>query len=150
MQVNFVLNGIARTFEIEPGEFLLATLRKAHITSVKNGCDESSCGACTVLFDGHPRLSCSLLTARVEGHHITTVDGVQEEIAKLAGHFGDEGADQCGFCNPGLALVAYALKRELVNPSDEDIKRYLVGNLCRCSGYQSQFLAIKQYLRDQV
>jgi aerobic carbon-monoxide dehydrogenase small subunit len=149
MQVNFFLNGLPFTAEVAPNDYLLKTLRDHHVTSVKNGCNESSCGACTVLLDGQPVLSCSLLTLRVEGHHITTVEGIQADINILSDLFSDEGADQCGFCNTGLALTVYALKRELKNPSDEEIKRYLVGNLCRCSGYQAQFKAIVRYVRNE-
>ena len=149
MKVKFILNGRNRVFDVKPGEFLLETLRTNAITSVKNGCNESSCGACSVLLDGKPILSCSLLTLRVNGHRITTVEGIQEEIELISHYFGDEGADQCGFCNSGLALTAYALKLELVNPTDEDIKKYVVGNLCRCSGYQAQFEAIKRYVRNE-
>jgi len=148
MTVNFTLNGRVVSVSTAPGEFLLDTLRNHHVTSVKKGCDESSCGVCTVLLDGKPVLSCSLLTARVAGHHITTVEGVQKEVDAISNYFGDEGADQCGFCNTGLALTIHALKHEIPNPSDEDIKHYIVGNLCRCSGYQAQFLAIKRYLED--
>jgi carbon-monoxide dehydrogenase small subunit len=148
MNVKFILNGRNVEVEVPATEFLLDTLRNHHVLSVKKGCDESSCGVCTVLLDGKPILSCSLLTARVEGHHITTVEGLQEEIGKISDVFGHEGADQCGFCNTGLALTIYALKRELKNPTDEEIKHYIVGNLCRCSGYQSQFKAIKRYLGD--
>ncbi|MDY0399864.1 MAG: 2Fe-2S iron-sulfur cluster-binding protein [Bacilli bacterium] len=149
MQVNFILNGAHRTFDVQPGEFLLETLRNSNILSVKDGCNESTCGACTVLIDGKPILSCSFLSMRAEGHEILTVDGLQDEVAKISALFSDEGADQCGFCNPGLALTTYSLKRELKNPTDEEIKQYLVGNLCRCSGYQSQFKAIKRYVRDE-
>ncbi len=148
MLIKFLLNGKPFQADVAPNEYLLQTLRAHHVTSVKNGCDESSCGACTVLLDGKPVLACSLLSLRVEGHAITTVEGIPEEISKLSDLFSDEGADQCGFCNTGLALAVYALKHELKNPSDEEIKQYLVGNLCRCSGYQAQFKAIVRYVRD--
>jgi len=148
MKVQFVLNNRHVAFEVDPGEYLADTLRANHVTSVKKACDESACGACTVLLDGRPVLSCSLLTARVEGRSVTTVEAIQDEVDKISDYFGEEGADQCGFCNTGLALTIYALKRELVNPTDEDIKKFVVGNLCRCSGYQAQFKAIKHYLED--
>nr|HPJ24358.1 2Fe-2S iron-sulfur cluster-binding protein [Bacillota bacterium] len=93
--------------------------------------------------------SCSLLTARAEGHEITTVEGIQDEAEKIGRHFGDEGADQCGFCNPSLALAVYAIKKELKNPSIDEVKAYLVGNLCRCTGYIAQERAIMKYLGDQ-
>lgn len=149
MLVNFILNGSPFKADVSEGEYLLQTLRAYHVTSVKNGCDESSCGACTVLLDLKPVLACSLLSLRVEGHAITTVEGIPDEVNKLSNLFNDEGADQCGFCNTGLALAVYALKKELKNPSDEEIRHYLVGNLCRCSGYQSQFKAIRRYVRNE-
>ncbi|MBU1093718.1 MAG: 2Fe-2S iron-sulfur cluster binding domain-containing protein [Firmicutes bacterium] len=148
MKVAFILNGRNREFEVSPEEYLLETLRSHHITSVKNGCNESTCGVCTVLLDGKPVLSCSVLTARIEGQEVTTVEGIQKEVEHISDYFGDEGADQCGFCNSGLALTIHALKKEIKDPSEEDIKNYIVGNLCRCSGYQSQLKAIKRYLED--
>lgn len=148
MTVNFILNGRKVTIACAPGEYLLDTLRKHHVTSVKKGCDESTCGVCTVLLDDKPVLSCSLLTMRVEGRHVTTVEGIQAEVDAISDYFGHEGADQCGFCNTGLALTIYALTKEMAHPSDEQIRHYVVGNLCRCSGYQAQFLAIKRYLED--
>ncbi|HOO44192.1 MAG TPA: 2Fe-2S iron-sulfur cluster-binding protein [Bacillota bacterium] len=149
MLVNLKVNNEAKTFVCEPGEYLLDTLRKYNYLSVRRGCDNTSCGVCTVLFDGKPVPSCSLLTARAEGHEITTVEGIQDEAEKIGRHFGDEGADQCGFCNPSLALAVYAIKKELKNPSIDEVKAYLVGNLCRCTGYIAQERAIMKYLGDQ-
>lgn len=146
MLVKFKLNGIDVELNVKPGEYLLDSLRDHGVKSVKKGCDASSCGACTVLVDNHPVLSCSYLTMRVEGKEVTTVEGIQEEAAKLSEFFSKEGADQCGFCNAGFALLVHALKLENPHPSDEEIKNYIVGNLCRCTGYQSQFKAIKAYL----
>jgi len=146
MKVKFNLNGRDREFEVSPNEYLLETLRNNHITSVKNGCNESTCGVCTVLLDGKPVLSCSVLSLKADGHQITTVDGLQKEVEHISEFFGEEGADQCGFCNTGLALTIYALKKEIKNPTDDQIKDYIVGNLCRCSGYHAQFKAIKSYL----
>jgi len=146
MKVKFNLNGRDREFEGSPNEYLLETLRNNHITSVKNGCNESTCGVCTVLLDGKPVLSCSVLSLKADGHQITTVDGLQKEVEHISEFFGEEGADQCGFCNTGLALTIYALKKEIKNPTDDQIKDYIVGNLCRCSGYHAQFKAIKSYL----
>ncbi len=148
MIVNFLLNGKPQKIEIAPGDFLLDTLKAIGVTSVRRGCETSSCGVCTVLMNGAPVLSCSLLSARVEGQTITTVEGVADEISKIADHFGDEGADQCGFCNSGIALAAFALKTQKPNATDEDIKDALSGHLCRCSGYQSQVKAIRKYLGD--
>lgn len=149
MLVTFYLNNVQVSYSVKPGEYLAETLRKHGLKSIKIGCNESSCGSCTLLVEGKPMMSCSLLTASMEGKHITTVEGIQEEAAKISTHFSNEGADQCGFCNVGYALVIYALKRELKNPTDDEIKDYIVGNLCRCSGLQSQMNAIKAYLKEE-
>lgn len=150
MLVNFKLNGFDVTYDVKPGEFLAEALRRNGVKSVHIGCNESSCGACSVLFDGKPILSCGLLAVKAEGHEITTVEGIQDEAAEIAKYFANEGADQCCFCNSALALLIHALKNECKNPSDDDIKKYIVGNLCRCTGYQSQFKAIKRYLKEQT
>lgn len=147
MLVKFNLNGINQEVIVKPGEYLLDTLRRIGVKSVKKGCDGSACGVCTVLLDDKPVLSCSVLTVRVNGHKVETVEAIQEEAAKLSECFSSEGADQCGYCNASFALLAHALKKENPNPSDEDIKNYTVGHLCRCTGYQSQQKAIRKYFR---
>ena len=149
MLVTFFLNNTEVSYSVNPGEYLADTLRKHVLKSIKVGCNESSCGSCTLLVDNKPMMSCSLLTASVEGKHITTIEGIQEEAAKISRCFSEEGADQCGFCNVGYALVIYSLKREYKNPTDEEIKNYIVGNLCRCSGLHSQMNAIKAYLKEE-
>jgi carbon-monoxide dehydrogenase small subunit len=146
MKISFILNNRNVTYQIKPNEYLLDTLRNHHISSVRKGCDTLSCGVCTVLIDDKPILSCGVLTASINGRHVTTVDGIQDEVEKIADHFGHEGADQCGFCNTGLALAIYAMKKELINPTDDDIKHHTIGHLCRCSGYQAQLKAIRSYL----
>ncbi len=149
MRISMTLNGLTRFFEIEASDYLLDTLRKHDIISVKKGCDTSSCGVCTVLVNDQPVLSCSFLSIRADGADVKTVEGILEEAEKISARFGEEGADQCGFCNPGMAIMAYALKKRNPHPTDEEIKHFLLGNLCRCSGYQAQFLAIKQYLEEE-
>ena len=146
MVVKFNLNGLDVEWTIKPGEYLLDTLRSHNIKSVKKGCDGSACGVCTVLLDDKPVLSCSVLTAKVEGHKVMTVEAIQEEAAELSERFSKEGADQCGFCNAAHALMAHALKKEIPNPTEEQIRDYMVGNLCRCTGYQGQIKAIKAYM----
>ena len=146
MVVKFNLNGLDVEWLVKPGEYFLDTLRSHNVKSVKKGCDGSACGVCTVLVDDKPVLSCSVLTAKVEGHRVTTVEAIQEEASALADCFSKEGADQCGFCNAAFALMVHALKKENPHPTDEEIKDYLVGNLCRCTGYQGQQKAIKAYL----
>ncbi len=149
MLVKFYLNDTLVSYDVRPDEYLSETLRSHGIKSVKVGCNESTCGSCTLLVEGKPVMSCSVLTASIENKHVTTVEGIQEEAAKIAYHFAEEGADQCGFCNVGYALVVYSLKKTIKNPTDEQILDYIVGNLCRCSGLQSQLNAIKAYLKEE-
>ena len=149
MLVKFYLNDTLVSYDVRPDEYLAETLRSHGIKSVKVGCNESTCGSCTLLLEGKPVMSCSVLTASIENKHVTTVEGIQEEAAKIAYHFAEEGADQCGFCNVGYALVVYSLKKTIKNTTDEQIVDYIVGNLCRCSGLQSQLNAIKAYLKEE-
>jgi len=148
MRIKLMVNELEQFFDISPDEYLLETLRRYNYTSVKKGCDSSSCGVCTVLVDGKPIASCTLLTIKAEGSAVTTVEGIAKEAEKLSEYMGHEGADQCGYCNPSLALTVYALKQENPHPTDQELKEYLVGNLCRCTGYQGQHIAIKQYLEE--
>ena len=149
-ELRFILNGTEVSWSVSPDEYFADTLRSHGVLSVKIACNESSCGACTILVDDKPVLSCSLLSIRVNGKRVTTVEGIQEEANLLSDYFSDQGADQCGFCATGFALIVHALKKEYENPTDEQIKDFLVGNLCRCSGYQSQFIAIKKYLAKEA
>lgn len=149
MLVKFYLNDTLVSYDVRPDEYLSETLRSHGIKSVKVGCNESTCGSCTLLLEGKPVMSCSVLTASIENKHVTTVEGIQEEAAKIAHYFAEEGADQCGFCNAGYALVVYSLKKTIKNPTEEQIIDYIVGNLCRCSGLQSQLNAIKAYLKEE-
>jgi len=149
MKVTVYVNDREVVFDVEPGEYLLDTLRKHHYTSVKKGCDTSNCGVCTVLVDNKPVPSCSYLTARAHNKSVLTVEGIHDFADRLSGHMGHEGADQCGFCNPSLALATYALKLENPHPTTEEIAHYLVGHLCRCTGYQSQHIAIQRCLEEE-
>lgn len=97
--------------------------------------------------DGKPVLSCSMLAAKADGHKIETLEGLQEEAHEFAVFMANEGAEQCGFCSPGFVMNVLAMKKELVNPSEEDVKHYLAGNLCRCTGYMGQLRAIMKYLK---
>ena len=148
MKVKLNINDRIYNVDVKPGEYLLDTLRDNHFKSVKRGCDSSSCGVCTILLDNKPVASCTLLTVKAENHKITTVEGILPEAEKLGKYMGHEGADQCGYCNPSLALTVYALKLENPEAKTKEIKEYLVGNLCRCTGYQSQHTAIQDYLED--
>ncbi len=149
MLVSFYLNNVRVSYDVRPDEYLAETLRKHGVKSVKVGCNETSCGSCTLLLEDKPVMSCGVLTASIEGKKVTTVEGIREEAKKISHYFSEEGADQCGFCNVGFALVIYSLKRTIKNPTDEQIKDYIVGNLCRCSGLQSQINAIKAYLKEE-
>jgi carbon-monoxide dehydrogenase small subunit len=149
MKIKCIITEKPKQIEVANDDFLLDVLRKEGYVSVRRGCDNTSCGVCTVLLDGKPVPSCSVLAIKADGHKITTVEGIQEEADKLGRLFGEEGADQCGFCNPSMALTVYALKLENPNANEEDIKAYLVGNLCRCTGYVAQHKAIKTYLEEQ-
>lgn len=146
MNLGLKVNGNDARMDIKPGETLYDVLKKAGVNSIKKSCGSGCCGSCTVLIDGKPVPSCIYLAARAEGHSITTAEGIQEEIQKFAEILNDEGAVQCGYCSPGFALTVIAMKKELKKPSDEDIKDYLEGNLCRCSGYAGQMRAVKKYL----
>lgn len=146
MQISYTLNGRKLTDEVDPVQPLTEYLREKGCFSVKRGCETSNCGLCTVLMDGRPILSCSILAARAAGHKIDTLEGLQEEAADFAGFIADQGADQCGFCNPGFVMNTIALLREIPDPTDDQIRSYLAGNLCRCSGYDGQLRGIRSYL----
>ena len=146
MELKLTLNGRPVTDNIEPGLLLIDFLRAHGCYSVKRGCETSGCGLCTVLMDGRPILSCSILAARAAGHNIDTLEGLQEEAADFAGFIADQGADQCGFCNPGFVMNTIALLREIPDPTDDEIRAFLAGNLCRCSGYDGQLRGIRRYL----
>lgn len=146
MIVNLIINGINKNVQVEPEDFLLETLRTNGFLSVKRGCDTGSCGACTVLLDGKPIPSCAWLSVRADGHEITTIEGVQAEAEEIGKFLAAEGVEQCGYCSPSFVLTILAMKSELKNPNLDDIRHYLVGNLCRCSGYVGHTRAIKKYL----
>ena len=135
MEMKLKLNGKNITASVEADTVLLDFLRDKGCLSVKRGCDTSNCGLCTVLMDGKPILSCSTLAIRADGHEIYTLEGLQAEASDFVGFIADQGADQCGFCNPGFVMNTIALLRENPDPSDDEIRAFLAGNLCRCSGY---------------
>lgn len=146
MEIKLTLNGKTIKDHIEPDTLLLDFVRAHGCYSVKRGCETSNCGLCTVLMDGKPILSCSTLAARADGHEITTLEGLQEEAADFVGFIADQGAEQCGFCNPGFVMNTIALLRENQDPTDDEIRQFLAGNLCRCSGYEGQLRGIRNYL----
>lgn len=146
MEIKIKLNGKWIAEQVEADAILLDFLRAHGCYSVKRGCETSNCGLCTVLMDGTPILSCSMLAVRANGHEITTLEGLQQEAADFVGYIADQGADQCGFCNPGFVMNTIALLRENPDPTDDEIRAYLAGNLCRCSGYDGQLRGIRSYL----
>ena len=146
MEIKLQLNGRGVTASVGPDTTLLDFLRAQGCTSVKCGCETSNCGLCTVFVDDLPVLSCSMLAVRAAGHAVTTLEGLQQEAAGFAAFVADEGADQCGFCNPGFVMNTVALLRENPDPTDDEIRAYLSGNLCRCSGYEGQLRGIRRYL----
>lgn len=146
MKLSFWLNGVYRHDDVEPDTLLLDFLRDKGCYSVKRGCETANCGLCTVLMDGKPVLSCSTLALRAEGKKIVTMEGMQKEAEEFGAFLADEGAEQCGFCNPGFMMNGIAMFRENPDPTDEEIKEYLAGNLCRCSGYEGQLRGIRAYI----
>ena len=149
MEIKLKLNGKAITADLEADTILLDFLREKGCLSVKRGCDTSNCGLCTVLMDGKPILSCSTLAVRADGHEIYTLEGLQAEASDFVGFIADQGADQCGFCNPGFVMNTIALLRENPDPTDDEIRAFLAGNLCRCSGYDGQLRGIRAYLNSR-
>ncbi len=146
MEIKLNLNGREVCASVQPDTLLLDFVRQQGCLSVKRGCETANCGLCTVLMDGKPVLSCSTLAARADGHTVQTLEGLQEEAADFVAFIADQGAEQCGFCNPGFVMNTIALLRESPNPTDDDIRAFLAGNLCRCSGYEGQLRGIRAYL----
>ena len=146
MEVQFTLNGKKVSTEIAADTVLLNLLRDLGCKSVKCGCETTNCGLCTVWIDGKSRLSCSVRAASIDGHEVTTLEGVEKEAAEFGSFLAQEGAEQCGFCNPGFVMNALALFRENPYPDEEEIKEFLSGNLCRCSGYEGQLRGIMNFL----
>lgn len=146
MQIQFTLNDKPVSADIRPDTLLLDLVRILGCTSVKRGCETSNCGLCTLFLDDKPVLSCSVLAVRAAGRRVTTLEGLQQEAAEFGAFIADQGAEQCGFCNPGFVMNALALFRENPYPSEDEIREYLAGNLCRCSGYEGQLRGILAFL----
>ena len=158
MNITMTLNGKKISADIDADMLLIDFVRDHGCYSVKRGCETSNCGLCTVFLDEKPVLSCSVLAARADGHKVDTLEGLQKEAEEFgsfiagqgAKEFGafiaDQGAEQCGFCNPGFIMNALALFRENEYPEEEEIREYLAGNLCRCSGYEGQLRGIQAFL----
>jgi len=147
MKITFKVNGEPVTLDVKPNELLINVLRdKLKLTGTKYVCGIGECGACTVLLDGEPILSCLTLAVDVNGREITTVEGISkgDELSEVQEAFVEEGAIQCGYCIPGFIIMGEYLLRIKQKPTEDEIKEYLRGNLCRCTGYVNIIKAIKK------
>ena len=139
-RITIKVNGESRTVDVEPRVLLAHLIRQGlMMTGTHTGCDTTNCGACTVLFDGRPIKSCTMLAVQADGHEIETVEGLASasELHPIQEGFKEEHGLHCGFCTPGMMMAAKALLDENPNPTEEDVRWALSGNLCRCTGYQN-------------
>ncbi|MEX2324150.1 MAG: (2Fe-2S)-binding protein [Nitriliruptoraceae bacterium] len=144
-RVTITVNGEQHTADVEPRLLLAHLLRQGlRLTGTHTGCDTTNCGACTVLFDGRPVKSCTMLAVQADGHEVTTVEGLATASAlhPIQEGFKDEHGLQCGFCTPGMMMSAKALLAENPDPTEDEIRWALSGNLCRCTGYQNIVKAV--------
>ena len=149
--INITVNGHQESLDVSSNLTLLHMIReKLALTGTKNGCEAGECGACTVLVNGEPVNSCMVLAAECDGADILTIEGLTEsgELGKLQQSFMKLNAIQCGFCTPGMLLSAYALLRRNPNPSKSEIREALVGNLCRCTGYERIIQAVQDAVSE--
>jgi carbon-monoxide dehydrogenase small subunit len=145
-RVSFTLNGQQRELELEPYRSLLDVLRnEAGLTGTKKGCDVGDCGACTVIVDGKPLCSCLMLGVEAEGKDVVTIEGIQHPLQEK---FIELGGAQCGFCTPGMIVMAKALLDENPNPTEDEIRFGIAGNICRCTGYTKIVEAIQAAARE--
>ncbi len=145
-QVSITVNGAEHTLELEPRELLVYALReRLGLTGTNVGCDTSSCGACTVLLDGQSVKSCTLLGVQADGHEITTIEGLATNgtMHAVQEAFHQQHGLQCGYCTPGFVMATVSLLDETPNPSEEEIRHALEGNLCRCTGYHNIVRAVQ-------
>ena len=136
--IKFKLNGVDRDEYVMDNLTMVDFLRKQmHLTGTKRGCEEGECGACTILLDGKAVASCMMLAVEADGHEITTIEGLRKDgvLHPLQREFIDKWALQCGFCTPGMIMSAYCLLKENPNPTEQEIREGISGNLCRCTGY---------------
>ena len=147
MIITITLNGKKIIEDISADMTLYQFVREHGCYSVKCGCETTNCGLCTVFLNDKPVLSCAVLAARADGQKVETLEGLQKEAEEFGRFIADQGAEQCGFCNPGMIMNVIALFRETSDPTDEEIKRYLAGNLCRCSGYEGQLRGIHEFIK---
>ena len=146
MRVELDVNSERREADVWAGESLLTTLRdRLELPGSKNACEQGECGSCSVLLDGELVCSCLVLAAQADGHDVVTVEGLAEEdvLHPVQEAFADAGAVQCGFCTPGFVVAAADLLRRIPDPSDDEIREALSGNVCRCTGYAKIFDAVR-------
>ena len=146
MQIELIVNGKTERLDVPGGKRLLDVLREdLHLTGVKEGCGEGECGACTVLMDGEAVHSCMVLAGQLTGHTVTTIEGLEEDgrLGVLQNAFVEMGAVQCGYCTPGMIMSAAGLLNRTPDPTEEEIRVALSGNICRCSGYVQIVAAVK-------
>lgn len=144
-EITIHVNGTARSARVEPRLLLVHLLRQGfQLTGTHIGCDTTNCGACTVLFDGQPIKSCTMLAVQADGHEVMTVEGLAgpSELSAIQEGFKEEHGLQCGFCTPGMMMTSKALLDENPDPTEEEIRWALGGNLCRCTGYQNIVKAV--------
>jgi carbon-monoxide dehydrogenase small subunit len=149
-EITLIVNAVAYPIEVDVHTSLLHAVRdQVGLTGSKEGCDDSECGACMMLIDGRPVNSCSYLAVQADGSAITTVEGLAggDELTPLQAAFLDEGGVQCGFCTPGMLISATALLDQIPEPSEEEIRIALSGNLCRCTGYDGIVRAVTKVSR---
>jgi len=149
--ISLIINGTEEQLQVPSNMTLLHALRdKLGFTGTKNGCEAGECGACTVLVDGEPMNSCLVLAVELDGREITTVEGLAEDgkLTPLQQAFADLNAVQCGYCTPGMLMSATALLKRNPHPSQVDIQGALIGNLCRCTGYQRIIDAVLKASRN--
>jgi carbon-monoxide dehydrogenase small subunit len=150
-RIQMTVDGKAHVAEVEPRLLLIHHLREnLGIGGVHSGCDTTNCGACTVLMDGESVKSCTVLAVQADGHEITTVQGISEngEWHPMQRAFHEAHGLQCGYCTPGMIMASISLLKENPNPSEEEIRETLEGNLCRCTGYENIVKAVRQAAQE--
>jgi len=152
LKISFVLNGKKKTTDVEPDMRVIDLLREhLHLTGTKEGCGSGECGACAILVDGESRLSCLMLAAQLEGKKITTIEGLSKgkRLHPVQKAFVENGAVQCGFCTPGMVMTSVDILSRNPDPSRDEIREGISGNLCRCTGYQKIVDAIEYAAKDK-
>jgi aerobic carbon-monoxide dehydrogenase small subunit len=148
MKISLVLNDERREFEIEPDALLLDVIRGSGLTGTKEGCAVGVCGACTVVINGVPVSSCIYFAALCDGADVLTIEGIAKRDPSVIDAFVEHEGMQCGICTPGQVAAAYTLKREHPGASEETVREYMAGNLCRCTGYVSITESVRAYVTD--